>query len=88
MGWVVAMILGAVVGWIACLIAKPASGRKAGWLIAVGIAGAVVGDALSRPFLGENAGTFALKPLALLAALVGAGILLGAALIAQRGAMR
>lgn len=85
MGWVVAMILGAVAGWAAGLIARVSGGRKAGWLVAVGISGAIVGDALSRPFLGENVGAFALKPLALAAAVLGAIVLIGTVLIVRSG---
>lgn len=84
MEWMVATILGAAAGWIAGLIVKVSGGRQVAWFVVVGMAGAVAGGALSRPFLGENTGASGFNLLALAAALAGAVVLLGALLIARR----
>jgi uncharacterized membrane protein YeaQ/YmgE (transglycosylase-associated protein family) len=87
MGWLVALIVGGLAGWLASMVMNRDASMGIFWNIIVGCVGSVIGNLVANQF--GFAGTvkeFSLQ--GLLIALVGAVILLGAANLIQRGRLR
>jgi len=78
MSWIIAIIIGAVIGWLASLIMRTDEQQGLLWNILVGIIGALLGRWLFGSVLGigsaEAAGTFSL--LGILWGVIGAVILI------------
>ena len=87
MGWIIALIVGGIAGWLASILMRRDNSMGIFWNIVVGCVGSVVGNALTRP-LGIAGSVQELSITGLLVALVGAVILLGIVNLVQRGRVR
>jgi uncharacterized membrane protein YeaQ/YmgE (transglycosylase-associated protein family) len=87
MGWIVALIVGGIAGWLASIVMRRDSSMGIFWNIVVGCVGSVVGNAVARPLgISGSVQEFSVKGLAI--ALVGAVVLLGIVNLVQRGRVR
>ncbi|MCB2066421.1 MAG: GlsB/YeaQ/YmgE family stress response membrane protein [Erythrobacter sp.] len=88
MGWIIALIVGGVAGWLASIVMNRNASMGIFWNIVVGCVGSVVGNLIAGPLLGINGSvqTFSLVGLAI--AVVGAVVLLGVVNLIQRGRVR
>jgi uncharacterized membrane protein YeaQ/YmgE (transglycosylase-associated protein family) len=88
MGWIIAIIVGGVAGWLASIVMRRDGSMGILWNIVVGIIGAVLGNAVLAPLLGFGGsiqrfdlGSFAI-------AVLGAIVLLAIVNLVQRGRVR
>lgn len=88
MGWIVALIVGGIAGWLASLIMKRDASMGVFWNIVVGCVGSVVGNAISPIFFGYSGSVRDFSITGLLIAVFGAVILLGILNLVQRGRVR
>ena len=88
MGWIIAIIVGGVAGWLASIV----MGRNASMGIVlnviVGIIGAIIGNLLAGPLFGLDTTIQTFNLPGFLVAIVGAIILLAIANLVQRGRVR
>lgn len=87
MGWIVALIVGGIAGWLASIVMKRDASMGIFWNIVVGCVGSVVGNAVMRP-LGISGSVQEFSITGLVVALVGAVILLGIVNLVQRKRVR
>ena len=87
MGWIVALIVGGIAGWLASIVMRRDATMGIFWNIVVGCVGSVVGNALARP-LGISGSVREFSVTGLVIALVGAVVLLGIVNLVQRGRVR
>ncbi|MCZ8325602.1 MAG: GlsB/YeaQ/YmgE family stress response membrane protein [Sphingomonadaceae bacterium] len=87
-GWIVALIVGGVAGWIASRVMNRDAAMGVFWNVVVGCVGSVVGNMVVGPLLGIGGSVkqFSLTGLAI--AVLGAVILLGVVNMIQRGKVR
>lgn len=52
MGWIIAIIVGGVAGWLASLVMNRDASMGIFWNIVVGIIGSVIGNLIAGPLLG------------------------------------
>ena len=52
MGWIIAIIVGGVAGWLASIVMRRDASMGIFWNIVVGIIGALLGNAVLAPLLG------------------------------------
>lgn len=88
MGWIIAIIVGGVAGWLASMVMNRDASMGILWNIVVGIVGALIGNALSGPLLGIRGSIQEFSLTGFLIALVGAIVLLGIVNLVQRGRVR
>jgi len=87
MGWIIALIVGGVAGWLASMVMNRDASMGIFWNIVVGIVGSIIGN-----FVGSSIGlvgsiqSFSLN--GLIVAFLGAVILLGIVNLVQRGRVR
>ena len=89
MNFIIWLVVGGVLGWIASLIMKTDAQQGIGLNIIVGIVGAFIGGWLVTPLLGGgtiNQGDFSV--MSLVSSLIGAVILLAIVNLVRRGAVR
>ena len=87
MGWIIALIVGGVAGWLASKVMNRDASMGIFWNIVVGCVGSVVGNLLANRFgIAGSVKEFSLTGLAV--AFVGAVILLGVVNLIQRGRVR
>ena len=88
MGWIIALIVGGVAGWLASMVMNRDASMGIFWNIVVGCVGSVIGNAIARPLfnIGGSVQEFSLT--GLLIAIVGAVVLLAIVNLVQRGRMR
>lgn len=87
--FIVWIVVGALIGWLASLIMRTNSQQNTLLDIVVGIVGAFVAGLVVTPFLGGgtiNQGNFSF--ISLVVSLIGAVILLGVVNVFRRGAVR
>ena len=84
-GWIVAIIVGGVIGWLASLVMNRDASMGIFWNIVVGIIGAIIGAIIGG---GGVAGLASFDIWALVAAFLGAVVLLAVANLIQRGRVR
>ena len=87
-GWLVALIVGGVAGWLASMLMKRDGSMGVLWNIVIGCVGSVVGNALAGPLLGVQGTVQAFSVTGLLIAVAGAVVLLAIANLVQRGRVR
>jgi uncharacterized membrane protein YeaQ/YmgE (transglycosylase-associated protein family) len=87
MGWIIALIVGGIAGWLASKIMNRDASMGVFWNIVVGCVGSVVGNAVSGLF-GISGSVREFSITGLLIAIFGAVILLGLVNLVQRGRMR
>lgn len=88
MGWIIAIIVGGVAGWLASLVMKRDASMGIFWNIIVGIIGAVIGNLLAGPLFGLDTTIQTFNLPGFLVAIVGAIVLLAIANMVQRGRVR
>ena len=87
MGWIIALIVGGIAGWIASRIMNRDASMGIFGNIVVGCVGSVVGNAIAnRAGIAGSVQEFSLT--GLVVAVSGAVVLLGVANLAQRGTLR
>lgn len=87
-GWLVAIIVGGVAGWLASIVMRRDASMGIFWNIIVGIIGALIGNVLAGALFntGGTIQDFSLQ--GFIIALVGAIVLLGIVNLVQRGRVR
>lgn len=88
MGWIIAIIVGGVAGWLASLVMNRDASMGIFWNIVVGIIGSVIGNLIAGPLLGVGGSVQEFSLTGLIIAFVGAVVLLGIANLVQRGRVR
>ncbi|HEX7710289.1 MAG TPA: GlsB/YeaQ/YmgE family stress response membrane protein [Sphingomonadaceae bacterium] len=88
MGWIIALIVGGIAGWLASIIMRRDSSMGIFWNIVVGCVGSVIGNAVAGPLLGIGGSVQEFSVVGLLIAILGAVILLGIVNLVQRGSVR
>lgn len=85
MGWIVALIVGGVAGWLASLVMNRDASMGIFWNIVVGCVGSVIGNMIVGPLLGITGSVQEFSLVGLGVAVVGAVVLLGILNLIQRG---
>ena len=88
MGWIIALIVGGVAGWLASMVMNRDSSMGIFWNIVVGIIGSLIGNAIAGPLLGIGGSVQEFSITGLIIAVVGAIVLLGIVNLVQRGRVR
>lgn len=87
MGWIVALIVGGIGGWLASMVMNRDASMGIFWNIVVGCVGSVVGNLIANQF-GYAGSVKEFSVQGLVIAVVGAVVLLGVANMVQRGRLR
>lgn len=88
MGWIIALIVGGVAGWLASLVMNRDASMGIFWNIVVGCVGSVIGNMIAGPLLGISGSVQEFSITGLIVAVVGAVVLLGIVNLIQRGRVR
>lgn len=88
MGWIIALIVGGIAGWLASLVMNRDASMGIGWNIVVGCVGSVIGNMVAGPLLGITGSLQEFSLTGLAVAVLGAVILLGIVNLIQRGRVR
>ena len=88
MGWLIALIVGGVAGWLASLVMGRDASMGIIWNIVVGCVGSLIGNALAGPLLGIQGSVQQFSLVGLGIAFVGAVILLAVFNLIQRRNIR
>ena len=88
MGWIIALIVGGVAGWLASKVMNRDASMGIFWNIVVGCVGSVIGNALSGPLFGVQGSVKEFSLPWLVIAIAGAAILLAIVNLVQRGRVR
>lgn len=88
LGWIIALIVGGVAGWLASLVMNRDASMGLFLNIVVGCIGSVVGNLIAGPLLGINGSVQEFSVTGLLVAVLGAVVLLGILNLIQRGKVR
>ncbi|MDZ4306308.1 GlsB/YeaQ/YmgE family stress response membrane protein [Allopontixanthobacter sp.] len=87
MGWIIAIIVGGVAGWLASMVMNRDASMGIFWNIVVGIIGSVLGNLIAQP-LGYAGSIQEFSLTGLIIAIIGAVVLLGIVNLVQRGRVR
>ena len=87
MAWIIAIIVGGIIGWLASLVMNRDASMGIFWNIVVGIVGSFIGRFIGS-LIGVGSTLTEFSILGLLMSLVGAIVLLGIANLIQRGRVR
>lgn len=88
MGWIIALIVGGVAGWLASLLMNRDASMGIVLNIVVGCVGSVVGNWIAGPLLGMSGSVQEFSITGLIVAVIGAVVLLGIVNLIQRGRVR
>ena len=88
MGWIIAIIVGGVAGWLASMVMARDASMGIIMNIIVGIVGAILGNLLAGPLLRMDTTIQTFNLPGFLVAIVGAIVLLAIANLVQRGRVR
>jgi uncharacterized membrane protein YeaQ/YmgE (transglycosylase-associated protein family) len=88
MGWIIAIIVGGVAGWLASLVMNRDASMGIFWNIIVGIIGSLIGNLLIAPLLGFGGSIQEFDLGGFIMAILGAIILLAIVNLVQRGRVR
>ena len=88
MGWIIAIIVGGVAGWLASMVMNRDGSMGIIANVIVGCVGSLIGNALAGPLLGVQGTVQAFSLTGLLIALGGAIVLLAIVNLIQRGRVR
>ena len=87
MGWIIALIVGGIAGWLASMVMNRDASMGIFWNIVVGCVGSVIGNLIANQF--GWAGTVqAFSLVGLIIAFIGAVVLLAIVNLIQRGRVR
>ena len=87
MGWIIAIIVGGIAGWLASIVMNRDASMGIFWNIIVGIIGSLIGNFLAQ-FVGVAGSIQEFSLTGLIIAIVGAIVLLGIVNLVQRGRVR
>ena len=88
LGFIIWLIVGGIIGWLASLIMKTDAQQGILLNVVVGIIGAFIGGWLIAPLIGGSTGAGGFDIMGLIAALIGAIILLAIVNLFRRGRVR
>ena len=88
MGWIIAIIVGGVAGWLASMVMARDASMGIVLNIVVGIIGAVIGNLLAGPLFGIDTTIQTFNLPGFIVAIIGAIILLGIVNLVQRKRIR
>lgn len=88
MGWIIALIVGGVAGWLASVLMNRDASMGIFLNIVVGCVGSVVGNWIAGPLLGISGSVQEFSITGLIVAVIGAVVLLGIVNLIQRGRVR
>ena len=88
MGWIIAIIVGGIAGWLASKVMNRDASMGIFWNVVVGIVGSVIGNWLAGPLFGVQGSVQQFSLTGLIIALVGAIVLLAIVNLVQRGRVR
>jgi len=88
MGWIIALIVGGIAGWLASMVMNRDASMGVVLNIIVGCIGSVIGNALSGPLLGVRGSVQEFSIQGLIIAFVGAVVLLAIVNLLKRGRVR
>jgi uncharacterized membrane protein YeaQ/YmgE (transglycosylase-associated protein family) len=88
MGWIIALIVGGVAGWLASLVMNRDASMGIVMNIVVGCVGSIIGNLIAGPLLGVRGSVQEFSFTGLMVAVLGAVVLLAAANLIQRGRVR
>ena len=88
MGWIVAIIVGGVAGWLASMVMGRDASMGILWNIVVGIIGALIGNVLAGALFGVQGTIQTFNLTGFIIAIIGAIVLLGIVNLVQRGRVR
>ncbi len=88
MGWIVAIIVGGVAGWLASMVMNRDASMGIFWNIMVGIIGALIGNVLAGALFGVQGTIQTFNITGFIIAIVGAVVLLAIVNLVQRGRVR
>lgn len=88
MGWIIAIIVGGVAGWLASLVMARDASMGILMNIVVGIVGAIIGNVLAGPLFGIDTTIQTFNLPGFLVAIAGAIVLLAIVNLIQRGRVR
>ena len=84
MGWIIALFVGGIAGWLASLAMNRNASMGIFWNIVVGCVGSLIGNALSGPLFGVRCSVQEFSLTGLIIAFVGAVVLLAIVNFIQR----
>lgn len=89
MDWIIAIVMGGIIGWVASIVMKTDAQQGIFLNIIVGCLGSILGRFLFSSFLGGGRlRDSAFDPMTLLTAFLGAVVLLGIVNLVRRGKLR
>lgn len=88
MGWIIALIVGGIAGWLASLVMNRDASMGVFWNIVVGCVGSVIGNMVAGPLFGITGSVQEFSLTGLIVAVLGAVILLAIVNLIQRGRAR
>jgi uncharacterized membrane protein YeaQ/YmgE (transglycosylase-associated protein family) len=88
MGWIIALIVGGIAGWLASMVMNRNASMGIFLNIVVGCVGSVIGNWLAGPLLGIRSSVQRFSLTGLIIAFVGAVILLAIVNLIKRGSVR
>ena len=88
MGWIIAIIVGGIAGWLASMVMNRDASMGIFWNVVVGCIGSVIGNALAGPLFGVSGSVQEFSLTGLIIAIIGAVVLLGIVNLIQRGRVR
>ena len=88
MGWIIALIVGGIAGWLASLVMNRDASMGVFWNIVVGCVGSLIGNLVSGPLFGVRGSVQEFSITGLIIAFVGAVILLAIVNLVQRRRVR
>jgi len=88
MGWIVAIIVGGVAGWLASMVMRRDASMGIFWNIVVGIIGALIGNVLAGALFNVEGTIQTFNLTGFIIAIIGAIVLLAIVNLVQRGRVR
>lgn len=88
MGWIIAIIVGGIAGWLASMVMRRDGSMGIVLNVLVGILGALLGNLVLAPLLGFGGTIQTINIAGLAIAFLGSILLLAAANLVQRGRLR
>ena len=88
MGWIIAIIVGGVAGWLASMVMNRDASMGIFWNIVVGIIGAILGNFLAGALFGIQGSIQSFNLTGFIIAIIGAIVLLAIVNLVQRKRIR
>ena len=88
MGWIIAIIVGGIAGWLASLVMNRDASMGIFWNIVVGIIGSIIGNVIANAVFNVGGSIQEFSLTGLIIAIVGAIVLLAIVNLVQRGRVR